>query len=99
MSELQFLLLSWCLLWAFGIAFWFVLRLFKRSITWTPRSEPTGQPKKPEPTTDDNVAEVIRAYHANCARILSSPMDDTARQALLQEEQRILGERLGRLME
>lgn len=99
MSEGTFLLFCWCLLWALGIALWFVVRLFKRSVTWTPPSKPTAERAKPQPTADDNVNEVIRAYHANCARILTSPLDQAARQTALQEEQRVLGERLGRLME
>jgi hypothetical protein len=56
-------------------------------------------PPPPEPTQEELYAEAIRRYRANCEIISESPVDEPTRQNALQEEERILAQRIKDIMQ
>ena len=94
-----------------GVVIWFIvwgllvaLRCVRGFFGWAyspstrvPAYRPVPAP--PEPTADERINESTRMYHANCTRILASPLDDATKTALLEEEQRQLTNRIGTLLE
>jgi len=59
----------------------------------------TAQPQPRTPTQEDDYREALRRYFGNCELILRSPLDDTAKSDKLREEQRVLNDRIGQMLE